>query len=89
MAVVKGVLSMDKAVRGETVWLRCGWDDCERQGVDLHKTRFHDHPPRMRCDSIDAKHVFYVFCSDGHKNLFLNSHRNMGNRTPGTNPRLM
>lgn len=74
----KGILSVDKAIRGETVWLLCGWDDCERQGVTLHQARHHAHARGYRCDHPDAKHVTYVFCSERHRQLFLNGHRAYG-----------
>lgn len=86
---MKGVLSLDKAARGETTWLTCCWEDCEKQGYDLHRTRFHDHAARVPCDSEIAKHVFYVFCSEPHRQLFLNSHRDHGNMAPGHNKRFL
>lgn len=79
----QGVLSMDKAARGETVWLRCCWDDCERQAVQLHRTFFHDHNPTRRCDDAGSKHLWYTFCSERHRAYFLNSHRSNGNLATG------
>ena len=85
----KGVLSMDKAARGETVWLRCCWEDCEKQGVDSNKARFHDHPKVFSCNDPDAKHLWYVFCSERHRQLFLNSHRSNGNLPLGERGRIL
>lgn len=71
----KGVLSMDKAMRGETVWLRCAWDECEHQGVTLHLAVHHAHAVGMACADPYAKHIRYVFCSERHRQYFLHSHR--------------
>jgi hypothetical protein len=73
MPVSKQVLSRDN-----DRWLRCCWDDCDNQGYELHKTRFHDHPRGTACDFPDAKHLWYVFCTDRHRMFFLNSHRANG-----------
>jgi hypothetical protein len=85
----KPVLSMDKAARGETAWLLCCWDDCQKQGVDSHKTRLHDHNTRVRCDDIMARHVWYVFCSERHRQLFLHSHVDNGKLPVGERGRLI
>lgn len=84
----KPVLSMDKAARGETVWLRCCWDDCEEQGVTLHQTIFHDHARGYTCNHPLARHVKYVFCSERHRQLFLNGHRAYGKLPTGEHGRL-
>lgn len=70
----KKILSLDKARSGETRWLPCCWDDCERPGTTLHQARMHDHARGYTCTRDDAKHVIYVFCSERHRQLFLNSH---------------
>lgn len=85
----KAILSTDKAHRGETVWLKCCWEDCERQGVDLHRTRSHDHARGLRCDSPLSKHTWFVFCSERHRQLFLNSHISKGNLPTGERGRLL
>lgn len=84
----QGILSLDKAQRGETCWLLCCWEDCERQGVDLHKTRFHDHAPGLPCDSTLAKHIWYVFCSERHRQYFLHSHVRNGHLPTGEHGRI-
>lgn len=78
----KRILSVDKARRGETAWLPCCWDDCERDGVDLHKAFFHDHNPGTPCNSALSQHLWYIFCSERHRQLFLNSHRQGQGRLP-------
>lgn len=71
----KKVLSLDKwAAGGEIRWLPCCWDDCENTGTTLHQTRFHDHARGWPCDHPEAKHPIYVFCSERHRQYFLNSH---------------
>lgn len=72
------ILSVDKARRGESVFLLCCWSDCERDGVELHKVRFHDHNRALPCDHGLAQHVWYVFCSERHRQFFLNAHRKDG-----------
>lgn len=79
MRTAKPVLSRD-----DGTWLLCCWDDCERQGYDTHRTRFHDHAHGLPCSHPDAKHVWYVFCSNRHRDYFLHSHRSMGNLPPGS-----
>lgn len=76
------ILNVDKARRGDTCWLLCCWDDCERDGVDSNKARFHDHNPGIRCDDPTATHVWYVFCSERHRQMFLNAHRDGQGRLP-------
>ncbi len=79
----KKILSLDKAARGETVWLRCCWDDCDKSATSLHQSLFHDHPKTYRCDHESAKHVKYVFCTERHRQMFLHSHIAMGKLPAG------
>ena len=60
----------------------CCWDDCGRDGVELHKLLLHDHDERLGCRAADAKvipatghtaHRWAVFCSDRHRLFFANS----------------
>lgn len=85
----KGVLSLDKAVRGETVWLLCAWDDCGKQGVTLHLAVHHAHAVGYRCDNPESKHVKYVFCSERHKQMFLNGHLSYGRLPLGERGRIV
>lgn len=77
------VLNLDKARSGEVRWLPCCWDECERDGVTLHRARFHDHPRTIACDAPDSKHVWYVFCSERHRQYFLHSHHAYGRLPAG------
>lgn len=83
MTLVQRILNRDKAAQGDTVWLRCCWDDCERFAVSLHRSRHHDHNPGTPCDMPGAKHPWYTFCSERHRQMFLNGHRDYGNGSSG------
>lgn len=58
--------------------LPCCWSDCERHGHDEHKfvVPGEDHIPRH-----------YIFCTEGHKNLYINSARNNGHLASGLKSR--
>ncbi len=64
-------------------WIPCCWFECERDGVELHKTILHDHAPSYPCDHPMSQHVNFVFCSERHKQLYLHSHVEMGKLPPG------
>lgn len=81
MSIYKKVLNRDRA--GETHWIPCAWDTCENQGYDLFKTRFHDHNPGYPCAAPGAKHVWYIFCNERHKQYWVHSHRSLGNLPAG------
>jgi len=53
--------------------LPCCWDICEKDGVELHKTRVRS----------GVESVTYVFCSDRHRMYWVNSHRDNGNLPAG------
>ena len=76
---------LDKKVlsRDAGRWLRCCWDDCDKDGYESNKTRFHDHNPGYPCSHPEAKHVWYTFCSDRHRQYFLHSHISLGNLPAG------
>jgi hypothetical protein len=66
-----------------TPFITCCWDECWKDGVELHKIRSHDHARGLPCNHPAAKHVFFVFCSERHKMMFLNGHRDYGNLPAG------
>lgn len=88
MTVVQKIVNMDRAKDGEVSFIPCAWDDCESDAVQLHQARFHDHPRPMRCDDLLAKHLIYAFCSEGHRQLWLNGHRAYGRLPSGARGRL-
>lgn len=85
----QAILSVDKAYAGDTVFLPCCWDDCERDGTTLHKAMHHDHPPALTCDNPVSKHLWYVFCSERHRQLFLHSHIAYGRLPTGERGRIL
>lgn len=55
----------------------CGWDDCEKDGVDLHQIRINygkDGFPYI---------VKHVFCSERHRQYWINSVKAYGRLPPG------
>jgi hypothetical protein len=54
-----------------------------RPGYELYKSVFHEHAPSIGCDHPYAEHVNFVFCSERHKQYYLNSHIEMGNLGAG------
>lgn len=67
-------------------WIPCVW--CHMQGQDspgyeMHKTIFHEHARDIPCDDPRAQHVNFVFCSERHKQYFLNSHNDLGKLPAG------
>ena len=55
-------------------WLLCCWQECEKDGVEMHKARVKEGT---------AGYCFYVFCSERHKMYWVNSHRDNGNLPAG------
>lgn len=47
----------------------CGWDDCQKPGHD---------ETRVMEPAEDGGKLIYLFCSDRHKLLFVNSHQKRG-----------
>lgn len=78
MPIAKKVLS-----RSSGNWILCGWFECERPGVELHKSIFHEHARDIPCNDPRAQHINFVFCSERHKMLYVHSHISMGNLPPG------
>lgn len=47
----------------------CAWDDCEKDGVDLHQVR-------INYGKADTPHIVkHVFCSERHKMFFVEGAR--------------
>lgn len=64
-------------------WIPCCWFECEKPGYELYKSVLHEHARELRCDDPRSQHVNFVFCGERHKQLYLNSHRDMGKLPPG------
>lgn len=78
MPIAKKVYS-----HGSGLWIQCSWFECQKDGYELYKTIFHEHARSVPCNSSMAEHVNFVFCSERHKQYFLNSHLSMGNLPKG------
>lgn len=68
--VYKRVVNMDS---GGTRYITCCWADCEEYGLENHKITQHEHARSVPCESVLARHMNYVFCSDRHKRFWLES----------------
>ncbi len=72
--ITRKVINLDSGTGRPIV---CCWDDCERDGTELYKTVSHEHLKTVSCAAVNAgapgKHVTFVFCSAGHKDLFDNA----------------
>lgn len=71
---------------GSQSWIPCVWCAMHgfgRPGYELYKSVFHEHAPSIGCDHPYAEHVNFVFCSERHKQYYLNSHIEMGNLGAG------
>jgi hypothetical protein len=82
MRIYKKILNRDHG--GETHWIPCAWADCERSGYELFKAVVHDHNNAYPCTAPGAKHVWYPFCTERHKQYWVNSHRANGNLPAGS-----
>jgi len=70
----KRVINLDHAGAKHVM---CAWDDCDRDGYDLHMVRINygtDVTPHV---------VKHVFCTERHKQFFIHSHRQYGRLPPG------
>jgi len=67
----------------EAIW--CGWHDCERRGLLLYEVRieYGANP------AIYSHLVRQLFCSERHRQLFMNGHRSYGNLPTGERGRLL
>lgn len=67
-------------------WIKCVWCAMHGQdnpGYELYKSVFHEHARALPCDHPASQHVNFVFCSERHKQYYLNSHIDMGNLPAG------
>lgn len=52
----------------------CCWAECDRPGLKAHQLVVPENP---------QKNLIYLFCSDRHRALYVNSHRSYGNLLSG------
>jgi hypothetical protein len=62
--------------------LVCGWDDCDRDALDMETYVYCDHPADWPCAYADRRylatagktaHTNFAFCSTRHKRFFIAS----------------
>jgi hypothetical protein len=64
--IQKSVINLD---HGGSKHIMCAWDDCENDGFEMYKLR-------INYGKAETPHyVMHVFCSDRHKDYFINSAR--------------
>jgi len=66
--------------------LPCCFDDCDREGSDRYMTRTREIvSPPMPAYGVPGhyKNVWYVFCSERHKRMWINSPRDLYNLPSG------
>jgi hypothetical protein len=72
--IQKKIINLD---HGGSRHVMCAWDDCGNDGVELHQTR-------VNYGTSDNPHIVkHVFCSERHRQFWINSVRNYGNLPPG------
>jgi hypothetical protein len=72
--VNKVVINLDHAGARHVA---CGWDDCERDGYELNMVR-------VNYGTASAPHIVkYVFCTERHRQFWINSHRGYGKLPAG------
>lgn len=70
----KKVINLD---HGGARHVMCAWDDCEKDGVELHKVR-------VNYGKADTPHIVnHVFCSERHLQFWVNSTKAYGKLPPG------
>lgn len=78
MPVAKKILSASSGT-----WIQCNWFECEKPGYELYKTVLHEHAKNLPCDHMLSEHVNFVFCSERHRQYYLNSPKAHGNLPKG------
>lgn len=71
------ILDRDNADRMDDHHLLCCWDTCEKHAVNLFWARVNEST------AVQLKYVTYVFCSERHKQYWLNSTRDLYNLPKG------
>lgn len=60
----------------------CSWDECDRDGTVLYRHTSCLHSPQVGCEKAEqfaamhgvaSNHLIYVFCSQRHRNYFVNA----------------
>lgn len=70
----KKVINLDHAGDRHVM---CAWDTCERDGVESNKCR-------VNYGTAETPHIVdHVFCSERHRQFWINSTKSYGNLPPG------
>jgi hypothetical protein len=72
--VAKKVINFD---RGGTN-VMCAWDTCEKDGYEMYKTVEHDANA-----GYERRDITYVFCSERHRQYWINSIHDCNNLPAG------
>jgi len=73
--IQKKVINLD---HGGAKHVMCSWDTCEKDGYENNKVVVRDNAP-----GYEPKTITYIFCTERHKQYWLNSIRNVNNLPPG------
>jgi hypothetical protein len=79
--VGKKIINLD---RGGT-YVVCAWDECDRDASDLHTVRAHEHAQSIPCASPMARHITYPFCTERHRQYWLNATGDMAKESAARN----
>jgi hypothetical protein len=63
----------------------CCFDDCDHDGVELHKLRIRNAAPGSWERLGVQEYITYVFCSEAHKQMFIDSVRHLQGRLASGN----
>lgn len=70
----KVVINLD---HGGSKHVTCGWDDCEKDGYETNKVV-------LNYGTATQPHIVnVVFCTERHRQYYINSHHKYGNLPPG------
>lgn len=60
--------------------ISCAWLDCDDDGYHFYRVRVNYGTNQTRTQPLNT---WYVFCSERHRQFFINSHRDNKNLPPG------
>jgi hypothetical protein len=77
--IQRKAINLDHGVNGgPTKYIMCAWDDCEKDGFELYKCRVN-----TGAAGRGKRYITYVFCSERHKQYWVNSTRGYGRLPAG------
>lgn len=72
------VINLDGGGEHPNHHILCAWDECDKQGYDSNRVQINDAAP-----GHESRLIKYVFCSERHKQFFINSTRSYGQLPAG------